>query len=55
MTINQASRRISSVVVEYDSRGRRVARTFTDPFAARRFYTDKHRQGKSPKIIAASR
>jgi hypothetical protein len=56
VTINQASNRIASVTVEYDGAGAsRVRKTFSDPFAARRFYAAKDRAGKRPRIVAAAR
>lgn len=54
-TITTASNRISWVTIEYDSRGGRALRSFRDPYAARRFYTAKDKEGKHPKIIAAAR
>ncbi len=54
-TINTASNRIAWVTIEYDSRGGRALRSFRDPYAARRFYVAKDREGKRPKVIAAKR
>lgn len=40
------------VAVEYDRAGVRVRKTFADPFAARRFYSAKLRNGKRPRVVA---
>lgn len=39
-----------SVSVEYDYRKRRVSKTFTDAYAARRFFVAKLNAGKNPKV-----
>jgi len=39
------------VVIEYDSRGKRVRKTLPDAWAARRFYARKLREGKRPRFI----
>jgi hypothetical protein len=36
--------------IEYDSRGRRVKRAFTDEYAARRFWIAKDKAGKRPRV-----
>jgi hypothetical protein len=38
------------VTVEYDSRGSRATKTFTDAYAARRFYVAKDKSGKRPIV-----
>jgi len=38
------------VAVEYDSRGKRVLKTFKDHYEARRFFALKDKQGKRPKV-----
>lgn len=43
------------VTVEYDAAKRRVSKTFTDPFEARRFYVAKAKAGKNPKVINPSK
>jgi hypothetical protein len=40
------------VAVEYTSRGKRVTKTFPDAYAAKRFYTAKHRAGANPRVVA---
>lgn len=44
------SRRSPPVAVEYDYRGRRKTKQFSDAYVARRFYVAKLRQGKNPKV-----
>ena len=44
------SNRLPAVVVEYDCRGQRVCKEFTDAYAARRFYAQKLREGKHPQV-----
>lgn len=44
------STRLPSVAVEYDNRGQRVRKEFTDAYAARRFYTQKMKDGKNPQV-----
>lgn len=44
------SGRSPAVQVEYDSRGQRVRKLFTDPYAARRFYVGKLKAGKNPAV-----
>ena len=39
-----------AVLVEYDSHGKRVAKQFDNPAAARRFYLAKQRAGKRPAL-----
>jgi hypothetical protein len=39
------------VAIEYDARGRRTQRLFTDHYEARRFYAAKYKAGKRPKVI----
>jgi hypothetical protein len=36
--------------IEYQSRDKRMQRSFIDHYAARRFYTLKLKQGKHPKV-----
>jgi hypothetical protein len=43
-----------AVAVEYDCRGKRVCKTFTDHFEARRFYSAKDKAGKNPKVKRVS-
>lgn len=50
-TMSSISNRLPSVTVEYDSRGKRVSKYFTDAYAARKFYINKFREGKNPHII----
>ena len=46
--------RCKPVVVEYDSaRGKRATKTFTDPYAARRFWVLKDAAGKNPRIVSS--
>lgn len=40
-----------SVTVEYDCRGRREQKTFTDVFKARSFYTQKFKAGLNPRFV----
>lgn len=44
------SNRLPPVRVEYDRGGKRVARTFTDAYAARRFYAAKQKAGRNPTV-----
>lgn len=44
------SRRLPGVVVEYDSRGKRVCKKFSDAYAARRFYVRKLNEGRNPHV-----
>jgi len=39
------------VVIEYDLRGRRVTKTFTNAFAARRFWISKDKLGRNPRVL----
>jgi hypothetical protein len=55
MTINQASNKITSVTVEYTSRGERVTKVFGDVFKARSFYKAKYKAGAEPRVIGGSR
>lgn len=48
------SPKIATVNVEYDSRGQRTVKSFTDNFAARRFYIAKSKAGANPKVVSAS-
>jgi hypothetical protein len=38
------------IVIEYDSRGQRESKAFTDHYKARRFYASKFKQGKNPTV-----
>lgn len=51
------NQRILSVTVEYDDgkRNERVRRTFSCPFAARRFYVAKSKAGRNPRVVTAVR
>jgi hypothetical protein len=42
------------VVIEYDSRGKRVTKTFSSAYAARRFWMEKDKAGKNPKVIKST-
>ena len=53
--MSSISNRLPSVTVEYDSRGKRVSKEFTDAYAARRFYITKSREGKNPHIITGAK
>lgn len=44
------STRLPAVAIEYDCRGQRVTKTFTDAFAARRFFIAKEKAGKNPCV-----
>ncbi|WP_425397470.1 hypothetical protein [Aeoliella sp.] len=44
-----------AVVIEYDCRGRRTSKTFTDEFAARRFYATKLKSGCNPRVCKGGR
>lgn len=44
------SDRLPAVRVEYDRRGQRVSKHFKSPYAARRFYAAKFKQGKNPTV-----
>ncbi len=44
---------VEPVTIEYDARGKRVTRTFTDHYEARRFYAAKYKAGKRPKVRRA--
>ena len=44
------SNRQPPVAVEYDCRGKRETKTFTDAYAARRFYVAKLNAGKNPTV-----
>ena len=39
------------VVIEYTSRGVRVTKSFIDPYAARRFWIQKDKAGKTPRVL----
>jgi len=43
------------VVVEFYSRGKRASKKFTDPHAAKRFYTAKSKAGKNRKLKKSAR
>lgn len=43
------------VVIEYDSRGRRVTKTFTNAYEARRFWISKDRQGRNPHVVKCTK
>lgn len=49
-TISAVSNRMPPVAVEYTARGRRVRRVFADAYAARRFYVQQARAGRSPAV-----
>lgn len=55
MGITRATREVKSVTIEYDRKGERVQKTFASVAASRAFYGQKMRDGKNPKIVAASR
>ena len=40
-----------TITVEYDCRGQRKTKEFTCVYKARRFYLDKHKSNKNPKVI----
>jgi hypothetical protein len=42
---------VPAVIVEYDSRGKRVRKLFADPYEARRFYVAKDKAGRRPKVV----
>lgn len=37
--------------VQYDKNGQRVTKAFADVYAARRFYVEKLKAGKNPKVL----
>lgn len=39
-----------TIYVEYDKRGGRATKPFTDAYAARRFWVAKDKAGKRPKV-----
>ena len=41
------------VAIEYDARGKRVRKLFTDHYQARRFYAAKDKAGRNPKVKKA--
>lgn len=45
------STRMPSVAIEYDLGKKRVAKLFTSPHEAKRFYTVKLIKGKNPKVL----
>lgn len=49
------STRQPEVTVEYDCRGKRTTKHFTDAHQAKRFYTTKERAGKRPKLVAPTK
>lgn len=44
-----------SIGVEYDCRGRRKLRVFSDCYVARRFYVVKFGLGKNPVVVRVER
>jgi hypothetical protein len=48
-------RKPAAATVEYDCGGRRVRKTFTDPYQARGFYAGKAKAGARPKVLAVVR
>ena len=44
------SDRMPRVKIEYDCRGQRKTKPFTDPYQARQFYMAKLREGKNPAV-----
>ena len=44
------STRSPAVVVEYACRGKRKQRRFENPFEARRFWIEKDRAGRNPRV-----
>ena len=44
------SNRMPPVVVEYDCRGERKSKRFSDPYEARRFYAAKFKANKNPMV-----
>jgi hypothetical protein len=49
------SNRSPAVVIEYDGRKKRERKTFTDPYAARRFYAAKLNANKNPTLHKESK
>lgn len=47
-------RNTDPIAVSYESNNNRIVKRFSDPILARRFYAAKLRQGKSPKVHAAT-
>ena len=45
----------SEVVIEYDSRGRRVQKAFTDAYEARSFFARHFSAGHRPRVLAPRR
>ena len=45
--------KLPRVVVEYDCRGERRSKTFDDPYQARRFYCQKDKAGRHPRVRSA--
>ena len=43
------------IAIEYTCRGKRVQRTFTDHYEARRFYAVKDKAGRNPKVKKVER
>lgn len=43
------------IIVEYEYRGQRVQKTFTDHYEARRFYVLKLKAGKQPSVHQQSK
>ena len=44
------SNRMPGVNIEYDCRGKRVEKHFDDAYEARRFFAEKLKLGKNPKV-----
>jgi hypothetical protein len=45
------SSRTPAVIVEYDMRGGRAQKLFTDAYLGRRFFVAKDKAGKNPKVV----
>jgi hypothetical protein len=45
------SNRQPSVIIEYDVRAARQRKLFSSPYEARRFYVQKDKAGKNPKVL----
>ena len=39
-----------TVIVNYDARGKRASKTFSNPYLARRFFLAKEKAGKNPAV-----
>lgn len=42
---------IQPVVIEYDARGQRVRKSFDDAYEARRFWIQKDKAGRNPRVV----